>query len=75
MCRSGTHHDYGIDDSINRADYLSNAVLQDTYEAAKSSRGKDHALLRNLNAAIVSMVLRIEVQQVTHVVYQPCSSH
>uniref|UniRef100_A0A0B7ABQ4 Uncharacterized protein n=1 Tax=Arion vulgaris TaxID=1028688 RepID=A0A0B7ABQ4_9EUPU len=49
-----THHDYGIEDSINRADYLSSAVLQDTYEAAQSSRGKDHALLRNLNAAIVS---------------------
>uniref|UniRef100_A0A0B7AC17 Uncharacterized protein n=1 Tax=Arion vulgaris TaxID=1028688 RepID=A0A0B7AC17_9EUPU len=47
-----THHDYGIEDSINRADYLSSAVLQDTYEAAQSSRGKDHALLRNLNAAI-----------------------
>jgi hypothetical protein len=47
-----THHDYGIDDTINRADYLSNAVLQDTYEAARNSRGKDHALLRNLNAAI-----------------------
>uniref|UniRef100_A0A0B7AB22 Uncharacterized protein n=1 Tax=Arion vulgaris TaxID=1028688 RepID=A0A0B7AB22_9EUPU len=49
-----THHDYGIEDSINRADYLSSAVLQDTYEAAQSSRGKDHALLRNLNAAIHS---------------------
>uniref|UniRef100_A0A0B7ACU9 Uncharacterized protein n=1 Tax=Arion vulgaris TaxID=1028688 RepID=A0A0B7ACU9_9EUPU len=49
-----SYHDYGIDDSINRADYLSNAVLEDTFEAASRSRGKDHALLRNVNAAIDS---------------------
>uniref|UniRef100_A0A2C9JKI2 Uncharacterized protein n=1 Tax=Biomphalaria glabrata TaxID=6526 RepID=A0A2C9JKI2_BIOGL len=45
-------HDYGIEDSIQRADYLSNAVLEDTYEAATRSRGRDHELLRNVNAAI-----------------------
>ncbi|KAH9507632.1 hypothetical protein Btru_053301 [Bulinus truncatus] len=47
-------HDYGIEDSIQRADYLSNAVLEDTYDAATRSRGKDHELLRSVNAAIVS---------------------
>ncbi|BFZ19755.1 hypothetical protein BsWGS_22794 [Bradybaena similaris] len=54
-----SYHDYGIDDTINRADYLSNAVLEDTYEAAARSRGKDHELLRNLNAAIVSTELHV----------------
>uniref|UniRef100_A0A0B7ACV3 Uncharacterized protein n=1 Tax=Arion vulgaris TaxID=1028688 RepID=A0A0B7ACV3_9EUPU len=54
-----SYHDYGIDDSINRADYLSNAVLEDTFEAASRSRGKDHALLRNVNAAIDGIYYRV----------------
>ncbi|XP_059147716.1 uncharacterized protein LOC131935367 isoform X3 [Physella acuta] len=49
---SNVRHDYAIDDSIHRADYLSNAVLEDTYEAATRSRGKDNELLRSVNAAI-----------------------
>ncbi|CAL1541952.1 unnamed protein product [Lymnaea stagnalis] len=49
---SSVRHDYAIDDSIQRADYLSNAVLEDSYDAATRSRGRDHELLRNVNAAI-----------------------
>ncbi|KAK3765136.1 hypothetical protein RRG08_027776 [Elysia crispata] len=49
---SSPRHDYGIEDSIHRADYLSSAVLEDTYDAATRSRGKDKDLLRNVNSAI-----------------------
>ncbi|XP_035828887.1 uncharacterized protein LOC101852657 isoform X3 [Aplysia californica] len=47
-----SRHDYGIDDSINRVEYFSNAVLEDNYDAAAKSRGRDYELLRNANAAI-----------------------
>jgi len=43
---------YAVDDSIHRAEYFSNAVLEDTYNQAVSSRGKDVELLRNANATI-----------------------
>jgi len=43
-----------IDDSLNRVEYFSNAVLEDQYDAALRSRGRDDALLRNANATIVS---------------------
>ncbi|RUS88319.1 hypothetical protein EGW08_003890 [Elysia chlorotica] len=49
---SSPRHDYGIEDSIHRADFLSSAVLEDTYDAAARSRGKDMDLLRNVNSAI-----------------------
>jgi len=41
-----------IDDSLNRVEYFSNAVLEDQYDAALRSRGRDDALLRNANATI-----------------------
>jgi len=45
---------HSIDDSLNRVEYFSNAVLEDQYDAALRSRGRDDALLRNANATIVS---------------------
>jgi len=42
--------DYGIDDSIHRAEYFSNAVLEDNFDAAARSRGRDYALLRDANS-------------------------
>jgi len=49
-----THDYHSIDDSLNRVEYFSNAVLEDQYDAALRSRGRDDALLRNANATIVS---------------------
>ncbi|GFO05868.1 Rs-rich protein-1 [Plakobranchus ocellatus] len=49
---SSPRHDYAIDESLHRADFLSHAVLEDTYDAAARSRGKDQDLLRNVNSAI-----------------------
>jgi len=54
---------HSIDDSLNRVEYFSNAVLEDQYDAALRSRGRDDALLRNANATIEeSSVQQSEVQ-------------
>jgi len=45
---------HSIDDSLNRVEYFSNAVLEDQYDAALRSRGRDDALLRNANATIMT---------------------
>jgi len=50
--------DYNIEDSINKAEYLSNATMEDTYEAAVKSRSKDVSLLQSANAAIDSVYYR-----------------
>jgi len=44
--------DYSVDDSLNRVEYFSNAVMEDQYDAAVRSRGRDDALLRNMDATI-----------------------
>jgi len=49
-----THDYHSIDDSLNRVEYFSNAVLEDQYDAALRSRGRDDALLRNANATIMA---------------------
>jgi len=43
---------YAVDDSIHRAEYFSNAALEDSYNQAVSSRGRDMELLRHANATI-----------------------
>jgi len=49
---------HSIDDSLNRVEYFSNAVLEDQYDAALRSRGRDDALLRNANATIEGVYYR-----------------
>jgi len=52
--------DYSVDDSLNRVEYFSNAVMEDQYDAAVRSRGRDDALLRNMDATIESVAERTE---------------
>jgi len=52
------HHDADIVDSLNKAEILSNAALDDSYEASVKSKSRDYTLLRNANAAIDSLYYR-----------------
>jgi len=56
--------DYSVDDSLNRVEYFSNAVMEDQYDAAVRSRGRDDALLRNMDATIDSVYYRPTPQAV-----------
>jgi len=46
--------EYSVDDSISKAEYFSNAVLEDTYDQAYKSRVRDAELMRNANSTIES---------------------
>jgi len=59
-----------IDDSLNRVEYFSNAVLEDQYDAALRSRGRDDALLRNANATIYRLDSRVNPADI---IYEPAS--
>merc|ERR1712212_1264546 len=48
--------EYSVDDSISKAEYFSNAVLEDTYDQAYKSRVRDAELMRNANSTIAAII-------------------
>jgi len=51
---NSSSREYSVDDSISKAEYFSNAVLEDTYDQAYKSRVRDAELMRNANSTIES---------------------
>jgi len=72
---SDTSRDYSIDDSLNRVEYFSNAVMEDQYDAAIRSRGRDDALLRNANATIEQALQPSEEKGHREGVWAPTMAH
>merc|ERR1712212_981664 len=50
---NSSSREYSVDDSISKAEYFSNAVLEDTYDQAYKSRVRDAELMRNANSTIL----------------------
>jgi len=55
---NSSSREYSVDDSISKAEYFSNAVLEDTYDQAYKSRVRDAELMRNANSTIDGVYYR-----------------
>ncbi|XP_041375146.1 uncharacterized protein LOC121388010 isoform X7 [Gigantopelta aegis] len=65
--------EYAIGDSVLRATYLSDAVLDDTYDTSLKSRGRDQRLLSDATSAIPPSVLEPVKPSRARIGYKPLS--